>query len=132
MRRDFVHALGIAALISLTPSHVLLAAVTEVTVARGHHLYDVRQKLFRESRLATGHIISGTTVEAPTEEDKGRLFANNFSELGNGYYEFDLFANATASVGTYKVQFYDHTTAKPGQTCRPLPRLLTVYVKDIV
>ncbi|MDD3926590.1 MAG: hypothetical protein PHT33_08020, partial [bacterium] len=83
-------------------------------------------------RYAKGHTVTAATIEAPTEDDKARLYAGNFEQLLNGYYKFDLYATATASEGQYKIRFYDHTNAKLWQTMRALPYDLTVYVKDIV
>jgi hypothetical protein len=115
-----------------TLNGIAQAAVTEVSIAKGHHLYDVREKLYRSSRVATGHNPSAATIDAPTEEDKARLDAGNFSSAGGGYYKFDLYAHATASDGDYTVQFYDNTLKKSGQDKKTLPVTLVVHVKDIV
>jgi len=107
------------------------AAVTEITVAQDHTLYDVRHQLAGSTRVAPGHTVSGTVETAPTPADKARVQVNTIEELGSGRYRFNLHANATASEGAYVLRFYDHSTTKTTSGCRPLPQTLTVYVKKV-
>lgn len=110
---------------------VATAAVTEVTVAQGHTLYGIRHKLYNGTRVAPGHTLSGNVVSAPTTADLPRVQINNLSDVGGGYYSFDIHANSTASEGDYVLRFYDHSTRRTAGGMRTLPRTLTVHVKKV-
>lgn len=66
----FIHKIKIVLLVILLGGSPLCmvtgyCSVTEVSVATGHTLTGVRHRLFKSSKFASGHSLSGQCVGAP-------------------------------------------------------------------
>lgn len=109
-------------------------AVTEVSVATGHTLSNVRHILKQNNKFASNHTISGNCVAAPTGGVAAQVQVNNITSAPGvpGGYNFDIHANDGAVDGSYSLRFYDHTTPQPSGDPRPLSPELTVKVKQMV
>lgn len=133
MRRHRREMIGIALLGMLLASVPGWCAVTQVSVARGHRLDDVRQKLFRSGLVGPGHSLDAECIQAPTGGDEDHVTASGFTDVGSGFYTFDLEADEEAVEGAYKLEFRDGTTPIPATSGpRNLTQTLTVYVYEIV
>ncbi len=112
----------------------LYAAVTEVAIAKGFVLTNVRTYLGVSARppaLQTEFHAVAIAVDNPLA-DLNSVRIDAIEALGDGYYRCTIHADATARNGKYTLAFRDADPRAPRERYWQYPVTLDVYVKDIV
>jgi hypothetical protein len=114
-----------------------IAAITELSVARGGKLQGVKQFLKDTDGNPLEHTLTGSCISAPQGGSTSHLIVDNIVSRGNGWYTFDITINIAATLGDYQIRFYDNTVQiengnpPPTWLSTPLSTILTIHVKYI-